>query len=450
MKKVSKSNKKIRVVNKIKGNQTKKVVAPINKSYKSSNNDDSTTHTRVKKREFVMDVNPSTTRFKHVKNKDGLITSIADIIGNLIPGSFPWLSKVAKPFENFVFHTLNYEYKPSCPTTTQGSLTLVPEYDSTAPLPVEKTDILSKTGVVKTPLWNSATCALDPKKLNAQMKCHKVRDSPVTKSELRSTDPYHLGVMIDNGAENTSSTLGEIWVNYDVDLSIPKHTDDVIETEWTVNHSDVNTPFYFEPVLLFGSNKYVTFTNDTQDTHTYCDILFSIPNKAFRVETMLYGANNYSSITVGVGNGKQGLVTGTLYPIALYVTAGNGIVVLEDFVLTGDFGEQESCDYQLDMTTALWNTVTYCRICITPIASDAVNWEETYNKRSKMLDKIVEKVVDRVKLKDDMVTPDNKLSDNKSKSVISKCPKKLVVGNSQCYIPRTLGECDALLDDVKG
>lgn len=200
--------------------------APLSQSSRIFNDAGSVPSTRIKKREFVMDVNPTSSRFKLRRDSNGLITAIADIIGNVGLGTaFPWLSKIAPAFENFVIHTLNFDYKTSCPTSQPGSIALVPSYDATEAVPEEKTEYMSKVGTVRGPLWGNHKVPIDVRKCYSQLKSHKVRTSDVDLAEKdqKMYDPFKMSIILDEAAANTLDNLGEVWVEYDVELKIPKN-----------------------------------------------------------------------------------------------------------------------------------------------------------------------------------------------------------------------------------
>lgn len=181
----------------------------------------------IKKKEYIMDVTPKSSRFRLLKsNSDGIVTALSEIAGNLgLTASFPWLSSIAPAFEQFAFKTCNFLFKPSCPTTTNGSVSLVPMYDSSSEFGSSKESIINNVGASRSPAWQENSCKLDPKKLNSAFKSHKIRTGPVGPNEdIKTTDPFKLGVFLDEGATDAAKSLGELWVDYEVELKIPKST----------------------------------------------------------------------------------------------------------------------------------------------------------------------------------------------------------------------------------
>jgi len=201
-----------------------KTSIPVSMGYKSKVDDVTSGVSRIKKREYLMDVTPNSSRFKRCEEGNGIVTALAEIAGNIgLTSSFPWISTLAPGFENFVFKTCNFLFKPSAPTTTPGSISLVPSYDSSKEFGTTKEELLNNVGTVRGPVWTESTCKLDPRKLNAAFKSHKIRDGPLADGEdIKTTDPFKLGVYLDKGAVDANTSLGELWVDYDVELKIPK------------------------------------------------------------------------------------------------------------------------------------------------------------------------------------------------------------------------------------
>lgn len=184
---------------------------------------------RLKKREFITNVGHNSTGakghslFRPLKNsKNGVLTSVAELAANAgLTQSFPWLSNVARFFDKFLFHQLSFEYVPSTGSTTPGTVALCPTYkadesnDGTV-----KSDLLDRAGSSRSATWQTNKCKIDPSKANAAFKSHFVRDGEVNDKKL--TDPARLDVFIETPVANSDDELGELWVDYDVSLEVPK------------------------------------------------------------------------------------------------------------------------------------------------------------------------------------------------------------------------------------
>ena len=72
--------------------------------------------------------------------------------------SFPWLSNIANNFETYKFNSLSVEFIPAVGTSTDGALSIAPDYDAT-----DNDELLSKRTLlafedtVRGPLWQAFT-----------------------------------------------------------------------------------------------------------------------------------------------------------------------------------------------------------------------------------------------------------------------------------------------------
>jgi len=162
--------------------------------------------TVVDKEEYLMEVNGNSARFTQAKGSNGLITALATLAGNVgLSSSFPWLSKIAPAFENYAVRALEYIFKPSCPTSTAGTVSIVPTYDPTREAPSEKTEIMSQTGTVTTNAWNAAHAPQDPKLMDTQHPWFKVRTSENAQNiDLKTTDFGKTHIYLEGDAATTA------------------------------------------------------------------------------------------------------------------------------------------------------------------------------------------------------------------------------------------------------
>lgn len=191
------------------------------------------TNPRFRKREYICNVGTNAVDYRGRKlflpmrgqQSNGFITTVADLAINAGLGTaFPWLSNVANAFERFVFHTLKFEYVPSTGTTSKGSVSLCPLYNAEdGSHPTSKTDYLNRAGTVRTPTWAPVACAMDPKKLNAAYKSHFTRHKDIDIGQDKKTyDPCELHVVCEAPEVDSESDLGELYVEYDVELQNSK------------------------------------------------------------------------------------------------------------------------------------------------------------------------------------------------------------------------------------
>jgi hypothetical protein len=136
---------------------------------------------------------------------------------------FPWLSRLASCYETYTFNRLSFRYEPSCPTTTSGAAMLAIDYDITDDEPLDKAQMLSYKGCVRTAPWASAKMLCDPTDLT-KFKVHW-NESESGPTADRTEDVGRLIVGRDNLLDSSgaifSGSIGELWVEYEVVLQTP-------------------------------------------------------------------------------------------------------------------------------------------------------------------------------------------------------------------------------------
>jgi hypothetical protein len=199
-----------------KQNNFKTVSAPISKSARYSQRPPKINTTgrvvTVKHCEYIADIVASSSAF-------GVIPFSVN------PGlntTFPWLSAVAGNFESYKFKNLTFEYKPICPTTTAGKIILAMDYDAADAAPSSKLVMSSYESSVNCSVWDQI--AHDSTKLN--LNKFGVQRFVRTGTVPANTDvkTYDIGKFY-VGTSNTPATpttLGELYVHYDVELYTPQ------------------------------------------------------------------------------------------------------------------------------------------------------------------------------------------------------------------------------------
>lgn len=219
---------------------------------------------RLKRREFIMNVGHNAVgargaaMFRPIRSSsNGVLTSIAEIAVNVGLGKFfPWLSNVAQFFDKFILHQCRFEYVPSTGSTTQGTVALCPTYKSDeSTVGATKVDLLDRAGSSRSACWQSNSCKLDAAKLTAAYASHYVRTGEVTDRKL--FDPARLDMLLETPAsgDGVNDDVGELWVEYDVGLEVPKGmTDNRTGSYCTMRIAGV------------GAAKTVTFDSKTEDS----------------------------------------------------------------------------------------------------------------------------------------------------------------------------------------
>lgn len=174
--------------------------------------------TRVRHSEFVKDIPPSF---------DFTVENF-----KINPGEtelFPWLSTIAQRFESYQFKNFNIRYETTSPTNTGGTAIITVDYNPTANIPTSKTQALAMESAVRTPVWGS----VNHRSLRHNLE--KRKSYYVRKPALSVIDPdlYDVGqamMMVEGVPPDSSGNVGEMYVDYEVDLITP-----VLDTDISVS-----------------------------------------------------------------------------------------------------------------------------------------------------------------------------------------------------------------------
>lgn len=168
--------------------------------------------TRVQHREFIADISSNSSAFA--------TTTLAINPGN--PTAFPWLAAIATNYESYTFKKLAYRYLPLCPTSTQGRITMAIDYDARDTVPTTKAVLSQYQGAVATPVWQQGLYVSTPANLTKFCKQRYVSGPSVpTNSDVKT---YHVGqfTIATSNTPASLTQLGELWVEYDVELQTPQ------------------------------------------------------------------------------------------------------------------------------------------------------------------------------------------------------------------------------------
>jgi hypothetical protein len=211
---------------------------------------------------------------------------------------FPWLSSIATAFEKYRFHSLRFEFVTATATSTTGAVALAPEYDpDDNNYGLTKQQLYMFDGVVRGPLWESL--ALNFRVPNRQMF---TRDH-TTIGSLKWHDPGKL--IIDVSSPSVTATIGELWVEYDVSLSIPEFelSKDITAIESTSTWLNTSATYHAWPgnghwttggVHLYGEGIVQPWQD--LDSVESCWLKFFVPGE-YQIVMEVSGATNITNFT---------------------------------------------------------------------------------------------------------------------------------------------------------
>ncbi len=163
----------------------------------------------IEHREFVSDVSGST---------DFAATKYS--INPGLPGSFPWLSTVARSYESYRFEKLEFRYETQAPSTTPGTAILSVDYDASDATPTTKTQAMAYRSSVRSPSWSDC----DHKSLKEDLSkrsSYYVRGGNLSSNQ--DVKLYDVGsLFVCSQAQGGSDVIGELYVEYKVRLMTPQ------------------------------------------------------------------------------------------------------------------------------------------------------------------------------------------------------------------------------------
>jgi len=289
-------------------------------------------NTLVRHREYIADV-PSSVLFAVLSTY------------SINPGlalSFPWLSQVAQRFEKYRFRFLRYTFETIAPTTSVGSVMLVPDFDAEDAAPSTKAQALSYKSSVRSQVWERI--ALDVKKEDlSAVPQYYIRAGPLTGSyDIKTYDVGNLFIC-SSGSAN-SNVIGELWVEYDVELLAPTIQPDSLFSplgayvqplsfsgssnaqlfgatqtiknngiNFTIDPSGTFVTFttYFKGILLV----YIVGSTAVNDATTFGSALTVIDNQVINVTSSTYMGNFFVTASAGQTFGLVDMIVDSSNPV---------------------------------------------------------------------------------------------------------------------------------------
>ncbi|APG77274.1 putative capsid protein [Wenzhou narna-like virus 5] len=138
-----------------------------------------------------------------------------------LPECFPYLSDIAKKFQQYRFKSLTFEFVTSTATTTTGNVILSPEYNPKELPPATEQQATNTYGAVESVCWRNSKVSFSPSGM-FPLGPRKMIRSCLVPSDLQAYDAGQLFVCVTGQTGNP--LIGKLWVSYDVDLYIPQNS----------------------------------------------------------------------------------------------------------------------------------------------------------------------------------------------------------------------------------
>jgi hypothetical protein len=173
------------------------------------------TRTRLARREYITDI-VGTTSF--VAQQFSINAAVAT--------TFPWLSAIAENFEEYKFHGLVFEYVTLATdystTPGMGSVMMATQYNALKPAFLTKQDMNNYDAACDARPCDSFVHPVECAPAENPLAQLYTRTAPATVGDLRLYDLGNFYIATTGNASSTTS-IGELWVSYDVELFKPKN-----------------------------------------------------------------------------------------------------------------------------------------------------------------------------------------------------------------------------------
>jgi len=138
-----------------------------------------------------------------------------------LPDIFPWLSRLARCYEQYSFRKLKFTFEPSCPATTAGAIYMAVDFDASDPLPATEGDIASYAGSVSSQTYSRAVLDCPSDRMLGLSPIKYIRHYALPANQDNKT--YDVGQFIfgSAGCVGDGARLGTLWVEYVVNLITP-------------------------------------------------------------------------------------------------------------------------------------------------------------------------------------------------------------------------------------
>lgn len=131
-----------------------------------------------------------------------------------LPGTFPWLSKLARRYEEYRFKKLKFEYRSVCATSTSGVVMMSFDYDAADAAPTNKAAQAQTVPNSEINSWSSNDLVI-----NCDGGFKYIR--PGSLQPNLDVKTYDFGTMCLSSLYGANIVTGELYVEYTVELRKP-------------------------------------------------------------------------------------------------------------------------------------------------------------------------------------------------------------------------------------
>jgi len=273
--------------------------------------------------------------------------------------TFPWLAGIARNYDCYQFRSLSFEFSTMKSTTSTGSVMMAVDYDAADAVPNSKQELLTFHNAVTGALWAPLNYVCDPMDLKKFGPQRFNRADPVaTVGDIKTYDIGNL-IVASNGctAAENDTLLGELWVNYVVDLITPGSLAPLAPDSLKVTSSNAGGASPTNPIPLNTST-----VEGYSPVKFKADGTFELPDEG-----------DYLLDIIGTGTG---ITTGPVW------TYGAGIIPNPIAAVINAAGTIVAQSYGFKATSGIpsLNTITMTNIAATTLAGIVLRLTRYNNK----------------------------------------------------------------------
>jgi hypothetical protein len=274
---------------------------------------------KLKRREFIADL--------YAEAGQTYVQTVARINPGLTLWG-PWTAGVAQNFEEYRYTSLRVKYLPKSATNITADLIFTFVYDAKEEFFGTRAAQLNYAGTVTTNSWKELTLEFDTRQADKVTPARYVRGSDApTGTDLRFYDPGYLVYSVGpNSIATGTSFLGEVWVEYELELMKPRIHED---TELPMGEVEGYANLAYSAQPLGTANLNVNYNNpftfvDNPGTNLHVDLeadQISNARGSYWLSTLYHSFSNEDGIGTPANNGGavQGAATAfapTIYDVA--------------------------------------------------------------------------------------------------------------------------------------
>jgi hypothetical protein len=180
-----------------------------------------------------------------------------------LAATFPWLSSQAQAWEEYRFNKLKFCYYTRTGSSTPGSVQLVPDYDAADAAPATEQIASSFQDVVEDAPWKNLECQLASQAMFPMGPRKFIRSGALAANlDIKTYDAGQLFICTTDG---TAVNWGKLWVEYDVELSVPANPaagELAAASQHVTSVSPTTSSMLPTPVTLSGSSSIVSISGN--------------------------------------------------------------------------------------------------------------------------------------------------------------------------------------------